>query len=59
MANPFAGMSAQQMEDLRVKDPAGFAELEKQLDAPDLTAKSVQYRNGLVVQGAPPPTRPD
>lgn len=49
---PFEGMSAAEMENLRVTNPTKFAELEQQLTpvTKDRT-KPVIYRNGRVVEG--------
>jgi hypothetical protein len=53
MSNPFANMSAAEMEVLRVQDPVQFAELERQLDAPQVDrTKALMYQNGRVVSNA-------
>jgi hypothetical protein len=51
--NPFSNMSAAEMELMRLEDPVGFAELERQLDAPQVDrSKAIVYQNGRVVSNA-------
>ena len=47
--NPFANMTAQEMETMRFQNPEEFARLSALLDSPNANSKTVQYRNGLVV----------
>jgi hypothetical protein len=53
MSNPFANMSAAEMELLRVQDPVRFAALEQQLDVPQVDrSKAIVFQNGRVVSNA-------
>jgi hypothetical protein len=56
--NPFANMSAQEMETMRFQNPEEFARLSALLDSPNPNSKTVQYRNGLVVSAGDVP-RPE
>ena len=50
MSNPFANMTAAEMLRLQQEDPARFAELERQLDAPEIDrSKGVVFKNGRLV----------
>jgi hypothetical protein len=50
MSNPFANMTAAEMLRLQQEDPARFAELERQLDAPAIDrSKGVVFKNGVLV----------
>jgi hypothetical protein len=51
--NPFETMSAAEMELMRAQNPVGFAELERQLDTPQVDrTKALMYQNGRVVSNA-------
>ncbi len=53
--NPFASMSAAEMEKMRQQEPEKFKELEAQLDAmPSDRSKPVIFINGRRVDGAVP-----
>lgn len=49
--DPWKGMSAAEMEKMRLENPAEFARLSAMLDSPNPTSKTVQYRNGVLVSG--------
>jgi hypothetical protein len=52
--DPWKGMSAAEMEKMRLENPAEFARLSAMLESPNPNSKTMQYRNGLVVFGDVP-----
>jgi hypothetical protein len=55
--DPWQGLTAAQMEDMRLNNPAEFKRREAMLNQPDASAKVIVFRNGVLVNDTP--TRPE